>query len=39
MAQTYVATAVGGGREFFRGKTLNAGSEITALDADPARSR
>jgi hypothetical protein len=28
-----------GGRDFFRGKTLNAGTEITVLDADPARSR
>jgi amino acid transporter len=27
------------GRDFFRGKTLNAGTEITVLDADPARSR
>ena len=33
------ASSIGGGREFFRGNTLNAGTEITVLDADPARSR
>ena len=32
-------STTGGGREFFRCKTLNAGTEITVLDADPARSR
>ena len=32
-------STTGGGRDFFRGKTLNAGTEITVLDADPARSR
>jgi hypothetical protein len=32
-------STIGGGREFFRGKTLNAETEIIVLDADPAQSR
>jgi hypothetical protein len=32
-------STIGGGRDFFHGKTLNAGTEITVLDAGPAQSR